>query len=476
MDAATPCVEWDVRTLVNHVVGEDRWVPPLLAGLTIAEVGDTLSGDLLGDEPQVAWDGARRDAEGVVSAVPDDRTVALSAGPTPVAEYLWQLAADHLIHAWDLATAVGIELVFDDDLAAAVEDWFRAREDGYRQAGRSGRGLQCPMERAGSSDYSPPSVAVSWSRPAPETGAQLCLLRCSPALREPWVAESAAELVAGATDRVAVRTADAKSGARFERLNLGGVPHFLKVLSAAEDWIMRVTGNTTNWEFRRVAGGDLRRLPAGDRPHDRRHGVGGHRSDRRAVDPDDRLRERPGSARGCSGAVDHHRGFLDHMARFHAEFLGWQDDLGLQDPAQRFLFFAPENIAAELRATDVPRPIAVADRGWRLLPERAPRLHELVRSVHRDPAALAAALRTTPQTFVPGDWKLGNLGRRPDGRTILLDWAYPGEAAPCWDLTWYLALNPPGCRSPRSRRSTTTAPGWSTTASTTTDGGSSSSV
>ena len=50
-------------------------------------------------------------------------------------------------------------------------------------------------------------------------------------------------------------------------------------------------------------------------------------------------------------------------------------------------------------------------------------------------------LRTTPQTFVPGDWKFGNVGRRPDGRTVLLDWAYPGEAAPCWDLTWYLALN-----------------------------------
>jgi uncharacterized protein (TIGR03086 family) len=142
--AATPCVEWDVRTLVNHVVGEDRWVPPLLAGLTIAEVGDTLAGDLLGDDPQLAWDRARHEAEGAVSAVPDDRTVALSAGPTPVAEYLWQLAADHLIHAWDLATAVGIELVFDDDLAAAVEDWFRAREDGYRQAGAIGPRVAVP--------------------------------------------------------------------------------------------------------------------------------------------------------------------------------------------------------------------------------------------------------------------------------------------------------------------------------------------
>ena len=61
--------------------------------------------------------------------------------------------------------------------------------------------------------------------------------------------------------------------------------------------------------------------------------------------------------------------------------------------------------------------------------------------IHADPKSLADALRTTPSTFVAGDWKLGNLGSRPDGRTILLDWAYPGEAPPCWELAWYLALN-----------------------------------
>ena len=68
------------------------------------------------------------------------------------------------------------------------------------------------------------------------------------------------------------------------------------------------------------------------------------------------------------------------------------------------------------------------------------------------PTSLGDALRTTPLTFVAGDWKLGNVGRRPDGRTILLDWAYPGEAAPCWDLTWYLALN--RARLPESKEAT----------------------
>ena len=105
------------------------------------------------------------------------------------------------------------------------------------------------------------------------------------------------------------------------------------------------------------------------------------------------------------------------------------------------LFFAPEAIAPELRRPTSRARSRSPTRAGGCCPERAPELHELVTAVHRDPDALSDALRSHPATFVAGDWKLGNLGRRPDGRTVLLDWAYPGEAPPCWDLTWYLALN-----------------------------------
>lgn len=62
------------------------------------------------------------------------------------------------------------------------------------------------------------------------------------------------------------------------------------------------------------------------------------------------------------------------------------------------------------------------------------------------------ALRETPATLVHGDWKLGNLGSHTDGRTVLLDWSWPGKTGPCVDLGWYLAVN---CdRLPESKEST----------------------
>jgi len=134
--ARTPCSDWDVRQLVNHVVGEDRWTSPLVEGLTIAEVGDSLDGDLLGDEPRLV---ARAAAEEAVAAVdqrlPDGGTVHLSYGEESLGEYLWQLTADHLIHGWDLAAATGQDRALDAGLVDAVGAWFIEREQMYRSGG-----------------------------------------------------------------------------------------------------------------------------------------------------------------------------------------------------------------------------------------------------------------------------------------------------------------------------------------------------
>lgn len=135
----TPCPDWDVRQLVNHVTVEDLWARELLAGKTMGEVGDAYDGDQLGESPVATWDRAAAEAKQVaVQPGTAEATVHLSYGDDSASAYLMQLFADHLIHAWDLATATGADRRLPDDLVAACAAWFAEVEPLYREAGAIG--------------------------------------------------------------------------------------------------------------------------------------------------------------------------------------------------------------------------------------------------------------------------------------------------------------------------------------------------
>jgi uncharacterized protein (TIGR03086 family) len=135
----TPCPDWDVRELLSHVVYEDLWTVPMMEGVTIDEVGDRFDGDLLGEDPVTA---ARAACDAAITAaatgIVAGETVHLSYGDTPAEEYAYQLAADHLIHGWDLAAATGGDRTIAPDLVTALAEWFADREDLYRSAGATG--------------------------------------------------------------------------------------------------------------------------------------------------------------------------------------------------------------------------------------------------------------------------------------------------------------------------------------------------
>ena len=138
-ESPTPCAEWNVRELVNHVVGEERWTVPLLQGSTVEDVGDELDGDLLEGDPARAGRAAAQESAALVDEkAPAGGKVSLSYGQEDVAEYVYQLAADHLIHGWDLAAATGGDTELDPDLVGEVGAWFAEREERYRAGGAVG--------------------------------------------------------------------------------------------------------------------------------------------------------------------------------------------------------------------------------------------------------------------------------------------------------------------------------------------------
>jgi uncharacterized protein (TIGR03086 family) len=144
---STPCTDWDVRTLVNHVVGELLWVPSLLAGRTVGEVGDRFDGDVLGDDPLATCRGAATDAV-VAAGEPgaQERTTHLSFGDLPGAEYLGQVTTDVIIHTWDLARAIGADDDLGDELVAFARDVLTPQIEMWRGAGVLGPAVEPPGE------------------------------------------------------------------------------------------------------------------------------------------------------------------------------------------------------------------------------------------------------------------------------------------------------------------------------------------
>lgn len=256
------------------------------------------------------------------------------------------------------------------------------------------------------------------------------------------VADSVEELLAGATDRRPFLTSDSKSGSAFERVVIGGEPHIVKYVHIDDDWTMRFFGDVGCHPLKVWGSGLMDLLP--DRIE---HGVVGVA---KGVG-----RDRLGAAilmRDLGDdlvpagddplPLDQHRGYLDTMAELAAASWGWVDDVGLVSLASRWSSFSDVNLDGERRNgwPDAVPPIAA--EGWARFADRAPSdVVTVVNALRNDPQPLIDALGASPRCFVHGDWKLGNVGTARDGRTVLIDWTYPGSAPIGCDLGWYLALN-----------------------------------
>ncbi|HEY5201582.1 MAG TPA: TIGR03086 family metal-binding protein [Acidothermaceae bacterium] len=158
--APTPCTDWSVRDLVNHVTGEHLWAPHLLDGETIAQVGDRYDGDVLGDSPVKAWERAAEASRGAWLSASPDAVVHLSFGDNPALEYGQQMLSDLLIHGWDLARGAGLDETMDSAAVAMVLVYMEANAKSWEAAG-----IFAPPVHIDSDDPAKRLVALSGRQP-----------------------------------------------------------------------------------------------------------------------------------------------------------------------------------------------------------------------------------------------------------------------------------------------------------------------
>ncbi|GAA3667960.1 hypothetical protein GCM10022237_29830 [Nocardioides ginsengisoli] len=267
------------------------------------------------------------------------------------------------------------------------------------------------------------------------------------------VLDSVDALTAGARDRTPL-SGPGKSGAALERVTLDGTTYVVKYLDSDADWTLRaagVTGSPTVELWRRGVLADL--------PAEIAQPIVALAHDRARPTLAALLMEDVGPwlipATDEPITVAQNELFVDHMAALHVAFWETERDVDVVPARERYLELSPRMAAAEAALGSdhlVPRLVA---QGWPLLESVAPRAAAVVVPLVEEPAPLVAALASTPQTFIHGNWKLDNLGIDATGRTILLDWEAPGRGAGAADLAWYLAIN---CRRlPVSKEATIAA-------------------
>jgi hypothetical protein len=251
---------------------------------------------------------------------------------------------------------------------------------------------------------------------------------------------------------------DSLSGSPFQRVLIEGSPETLivKDIAAELDWLMRILRDGTTGRTPRALTMWKQGILAAMPPEIDTAIVGmAYDAERghvwqvmRDVSP---TLVPPGNA---MVPMEQHRRFLDHLAAMHLAFWGFVDRYGLTTPSDRYGFAHPSHAAKEAAAGHQDPIPQLFPSGWSAVRALAPEAADAALAIAADTRALAAAMAGGPQTLVHGDWKFGNLGSRPDGRTVLLDWGWPGQSGPCVDLGWYLAVN---CdRLPESKEDTIT--------------------
>jgi uncharacterized protein (TIGR03086 family) len=117
LDAATPCDEWNVRSLLNHMLDTQRYFLSSARGEEASRPSPTPP-EMLSDDPVADFRKARGDMLAAYSA----SGVVEKTGPS-----LGIAFSDLLLHGWDLARATGQDAAMPNGLAEADYELIHGR-------------------------------------------------------------------------------------------------------------------------------------------------------------------------------------------------------------------------------------------------------------------------------------------------------------------------------------------------------------
>ena len=130
----TPCTDWDVRQLVDHVIDVQRAIPEGL-GVSVED----------GADAREKWNRVRAAAvEALRQPGVLERTMPGRGGEVPVEMALLPRLSDLMLHGWDLARATGGDERLDADTSAIVLEFLEPNDEVIRSTGTFGPRIEPP--------------------------------------------------------------------------------------------------------------------------------------------------------------------------------------------------------------------------------------------------------------------------------------------------------------------------------------------
>jgi uncharacterized protein (TIGR03086 family) len=111
LDAQTPCEQWKVRDVVNHLLDTSRYFEETAAGKDASPPADTPPDVLRGGDPIAAHEKSRQS----LLATYRQPGVIDKTGPSLAIAF-----CDQVLHGWDIAKGTGQDATIPDDLAEAA--------------------------------------------------------------------------------------------------------------------------------------------------------------------------------------------------------------------------------------------------------------------------------------------------------------------------------------------------------------------